>query len=76
MYIETVKAVHNEYVEIIEQLEDTLHAAYKSGMIPELVGCDTEAAISIMHATIHTTLRVLKISCDNTVEVMEEEMRK
>jgi hypothetical protein len=76
MYKETVKAVHNQYIEVISTLEDTLHDAYVSGIIPRFNNVDIKDALIITHATINTVCRALKDSCDATIETIESEMEK
>lgn len=73
LYIETIKAVNNEYQRVLLNLEKTLHDAYESGEIP-LYGVDLKDILIIIHGTIMTAQRALKTRCDDLLEQIESEM--
>ena len=75
MYMETIKAVNNEYQNVLCDLEDALHKAYTSGEIP-LYGADLKDVLIIMHTTTMTAKKALKTRCDDLLEVIESEMKK
>ncbi len=63
IYIETLKAVHNDYILELRSLEETLCDAYNKGYIP-LNGADKEACVSVIHATINIAIMSLKMRMD------------
>ena len=75
MYKETVKAVHNQYIEVLTELEDRIHDAYISRLIPTY-NVDVEDALIITHATFNIACKALKDSCDAAIKVIESEMEK
>ena len=76
MYKETVKAVHNQYIEVLSALEDTLHDGIQSGKAKFPENIKVEEALIIMHATIDIACMVLKDSCDDAIRTIESEMEK
>ena len=75
MYVETIKAVNNEYRRVLLDLEDKLHQGYVSGEIP-LHGIELKDTIVIMHAMFMTARAELKMHCDTLLEQIEREMEK
>lgn len=75
IYIETIKAVNNEYQSVLCDLEDALHNAYESGEIP-LYEADLKDVLIIMHSSIMTARKALKTRCDDLLEQIESEMKK
>lgn len=71
MYKETVKAVHNQYVGVIRDLEDTIHEGYLSDIIPRFNNVGIADALIIMHTTFDLVCRALKDSCDVAIKVIE-----
>lgn len=74
MFKETVKAVHNQYIEVLSTLEDTLHAGIQSGIAKLPEDIKVEEALIIMHATINSACMALKDSYDATIRTIESEM--
>lgn len=75
MYIETIKAVNDEYQSVLNDLQVTLHNAYVSGEIP-LYGVDLKVVLLIMHTSIKTAQKALKTRCDDLLEQIESESKK
>ena len=75
MYIETIKAVNNDYQSVLSQLEEALRNAYESGEIP-LFDADLKDILIIMHATLMTARKALKTRCDDLLEQIESEIKK
>lgn len=76
MYKETVKAVHNQYIEVLSALEDTLHDGIVSGEVSMIKNVKTVDTLIIMHATINVACQALKDSCDDAIKAIESEMKK
>lgn len=76
MFKETVKVVHNQYIEVLLTLEDTLHDGIVSGEISMAENVKIVDALIIMHATINVALKALKNSCDAAIKVIESETKK
>lgn len=76
MYKETIKAVHNQYIEVLATLEDTLHDGMVSGKVEFKENVKVVDALIIMHATINIACKALKDSCDAAIETIESEMEK
>lgn len=73
MYMETIKAVNNEYQSVLNDLQVTLRNAYESGEIP-LYGVDLKDVLIIMHTSIMTAQKALKTRCDDLLAQIESEM--
>lgn len=71
MYKEVLKVVHNEYVDEINELKDTLEDAYSRGYI-DTNNLDKIDCIAVMKATISTTLMTLKMHMDKRMEELDE----
>lgn len=76
MFKETVKVVHNQYIEVLSTLEDTLHDGMVSGEVPIPENVKTVDALMMMHATINVACKALKDSCDAPIKTIESEMQK
>lgn len=76
MFKETVKVVHNQYIEVLRTLEDTLHDGMVSGELTLLENVKVVDALIIMHITINVVCKALKDSCDAAIETIESEMKK
>ena len=76
MYKETVKAVHNQYINVLSTLEDTLHDGMKSGEVKLPENIKVSEALIIMHVTINVACKALKDSCDAAIKTIESEMEK
>lgn len=76
MFKETVKAVHNQYIEVLSTLEDALHDGMVSGEVSMIENVKIVDALIIMHATINIACKALKDSCDAAIAAIESEMEK
>ena len=76
MYKEIVKAVHNQYITAIVELEDLIHHGYMSGELSLFNDVSTEDVLIITHTTFQIVCNILKDSCDAALEVIESEMEK
>lgn len=76
MFKETVKVVHNQYIEVLSTLEDTLHDGIMSGEVSMIKNVNIVDALIIMHATINVACQALKDSCDAAIKVIESETEK
>lgn len=76
IYKETVKAVHNQYIEVLTTLEATLHEGMVSGEVKFKEHINVVDALITMHATINIACKALKDSCDAVIETIESETEK
>ena len=74
MYKELVKAQHNQYIGVIRELEDVVHDAYVSELIPRFDNVDIEDALLIMHTIFNIVCKTLKENSDVTIKTIESEM--
>lgn len=72
MFIELLKIVHNEYMEVIYSVEDTLQQGYEQKMIP--VFGDPAIQESVMHATVDLICMQLKKHCDDRIKQIREDI--
>lgn len=74
MFIKILKIVHNEYIEIICEIEDSLQRGYEQKAIPTFG--DRAAEESIMHSTVQLICRELKQHCDERIKQIKEEKKE
>ena len=70
-YKEILKVVHNEYVDEIQELEETLEDAYKRGYV-YTNHMDKDDCIAVMKATLRTASMSLKMHMDKRMEELNE----
>lgn len=73
MYKETLKAVHNQYIAVIRNLEDVIHEGYVSNRIPRFNNVGIDDALAITHTTFDIVCKTLKDNCDIAITVIESE---
>lgn len=72
IFIELLKTVHNEYMEVIYDLEDTLQKGYEQKMVP--IFGDPAVEESVMHSTVDLICLQLKRHCDDRIEQIRKDI--